>query len=192
MIFLKNLDIGNTFRVAHPRQVSLNHRRMPTDVVYKIKKVFQMSPHTVIVTNLHDDSIYSLGPDTPVLSQGEPSPSESQVLAFLGRGTKKNKKKVVGYRLLWDGKIALKGIVPENAAALVRFIFALGKEEFDANEISCALRGGFARANKKLSSGADDFGHNKGLLIRKGLLEEILVDAPTPDAIIKANLQEVS
>ena len=92
MRFIRTLGPGDKFRVAHPKQFSVNSRPMPRDQVFKVQKVYEMSPYyTLAIQESGSSGIYSLMPGTPVLFVKEPDPTEEEILEFLDlrQGTKK-------------------------------------------------------------------------------------------------------
>jgi hypothetical protein len=192
MLFLKSLGVGDLFRVAHPSQTSLNKRKMPRDHTFKITKVYPMAPYVAISVRLGmgpEDGFYSLGPKTPVLYPKEVNPSEASILKFLGV---KYRKKPIGYRLNWDGKIDISKQVTPQAYAILKMMLALGQKEYSAQEIHEACNTQYARFLGYSPScvGYYYFKFYRRLLVSKGLIDEIVDDRPIPPAVAEANLQE--
>jgi hypothetical protein len=191
MRFLKYLDVGDRFRPAHSRAVSLNNRKMPRTDVYKVIRVYEMSPHLTIAAreSSPDDGFYSLGPDVPVLHPLEPDPSEEEVRQFIGV---KVRRKVVAYKVLWDGKTDLRGIVSPQAAAAMKLMYAMGKPVYGLRELNVLFSKHFKKFwNKPLKYDASLIlatYHRK--LVSQGLIEEIVDVGPIPESVREANLQE--
>jgi hypothetical protein len=191
MRFLRTLAEGDRFRVAHPRQVSLNKRPMPRDSVFRVKKVYPMAPHTTIsmLDYSPDGGFYSLGPGTPVLLPMEPDPSEEEVMEFIGV---KTKKRVVAYKVLWDGKTNLSGIVPPQAIAAMKLMHAMGKSEYGVHELNEIFNKYYERFwGKPVKRDAIVILlYYRRYLVNHGLLEEVVDVGPIPGSVREANLQE--
>lgn len=191
MRFLNSLGEEDRFRVAHPRQTSLNKRPMPRDQVFRVKKVYLMTPNVTISVREEDpkDGFYSLGPRTPVLSPGEPNPTEEAVMRFLGV---KTRKKVVGYRVLWDGKTDLSRIIPPQAIAAMKLVHAIGQSEYRVRDIHDIFRTHYEKFWGRPIKGdaAIVFFFYRRHLVNHGLLEEIVDSSRIPNAVREANLQE--
>jgi hypothetical protein len=187
--FLRSLGEGDKFRPAHPRQVSLNMRPMPRSSVFKITKVFPQSPHLTISETEGEKGIFSLGPGTPVLLPKEMDPTERDIVKFLApRGN----KKVVGYKLLWDGKMELGGIATPQARAVLKLMFVMGKKEYGLTELNHMFDAHYETFLGKPSKvqGYHALIFYRRYLVDKGLIEEIVDDAPATQAVRDANLQE--
>ncbi len=183
---------GDRFRVAHPRQISLNKRRMPREVTYHVTRVYEMKPNTIISVEEANpgDGFYSLGPKTPVLLPKEPDPTEEEVLKFLGV---QSKKRVVAYRVLWDGKLDLAGVVPPQAVACMKLMFSMGKDTYTVRELNELFTQHYEKFLGKptpmMPSSVISFYRRH--LVNKGLMEEIVDVGPIPLSVREANLQEV-
>ena len=191
MRFLRTLGVGDRFRPAHPRQTSLNKRKMERTTTYKVTKVYPMSPHTTVAVHdkKPDDGFYSLGPGTPVLLPREISPSEDEVMRFIGV---KKKHRLVGYRVLWDGKLPLQGIIPPQAIAAMKLMFSLGKVEYTVTEINVLFNEYYekfwGRPVKRDPCQILQF--YRRYLVNHCLIEEIVDNSPIPGGVSDANLQE--
>ena len=165
---------------------------MPRDVTFCIKKVYQMAPYLTIAVHdkKPDDGFYSLGPGTPVLLPREISPSEAEVMRFIGV---KKKHRLVGYRVLWDGKLPLQGIIPPQAIAAMKLMFSLGKVEYTVTEINVLFNEYYekfwGRPVKRDPCQILQF--YRRYLVNHALIEEIVDSSPIPDSVREANLQEV-
>jgi hypothetical protein len=192
MRFLRNLGVGDSFRPAHPRQQSLNKRSMARDSTYKILKVYPMAPNLVISSRVDapEDGFYSLGPNTPVLLPKEFDPSEKEVLAFLNR---KSRLKALGYRVTWDGVTDISGLLPAQGVAMAKLLFSYGNREITMPEIIELTRRHFEAfwGRKGRQSGEWVFRYYRRFLLDRGIIEEIVGEAPVTEAIRDANLQEV-
>ena len=192
MRFLGNLAVGEKFCTAHPRQQSLNGLWMPPNRVFRIVKVYPMSPYTVI-SKLDGDSsdvVYSLGQRTPVRPPLEPRPTENEVLAFIGV---KERRKPVAYRLLWDGKMPLVGILNKGQIAIMNMMFALGRSVYPVSEFPALVDEHLPKflGKKQRVGGIYLFKWHKVRLIANGLIEEVFGDVPISEEVVAANLQEV-
>lgn len=192
MRFVRTLDVGDRFRPAHPRQMSLNDRRLSRDSIYKVTKVYPMSPYVTIAVDegKPDDGFYSLGPGTPVLLPKEILPTEEEVLDFIGA---KKRHRVVAYKLLWDGKTNLCKIIPPQAIAALQLMYSMGKEEYDAHDLARLFELHYerfwGRPVKRHPYYIMKF--YRRYMVNHGLIEEVIDDAPLPDSVREANLQEV-
>ena len=191
MRFLRSLGEGDRFRVAHPRQISLNGRTMDRVCVFRITKVYPMAPHAAIsvLTARPKDGFYSLGPGTPVLLPKEPDPAEDEVLRFIGV---RSKRRVVAYRILWDGKTDLSGIIPPQAIAAMRLMLAFGKSEYGVRELNALFDEHYekfwGRPVKRDACYIMQF--YRRYMVNHGLIEEIVDIGPIPGSVRMANLQE--
>ena len=196
MRFLDSLVEGSKFRVAHPRQRSLNGREMPRALVFQVTKVYPMSPCITISKAIHspwpkaEKGFYSLGPRTPILSPKEPDPTEEEVLRFIGVT---RKKRIVGYRLLWDGKVDLRKLIPPRAIAVAKIMYMVGRTEYETKELISLLEKHFSRfyPGKAQSQVQWSFWSCKNLMLDSGVIAEIVDSPPIPAEISDANLQEV-
>jgi len=190
--FLRTLDVGDRFKPAHPRQVSLNNRKMERTATYRVSKVYPMSPYTSIALdeNNPNDGFYSLGPGTPVLLPMEIFPSEEEIRDFIGA---KKKTRVVAYKLLWDGRSTLSGIIPPQAIAALQLMFAFGRTEYDAHYLVKLFEQHYerfwGRPVKRHPYYIMLF--YRRYMVSHGLIEEVVDDAPLPESAREANLQEV-
>lgn len=192
MRFLRTLDVADLFRVAHPRQVSLNNRRMPRDVTYKIVKVYPMAPHAVVSVNSENpkDGFWTLGPGTPVLLPKDFDPSEDEVLRFLGV---KTKKRVIAYKVTWDGKTDLSRVLTPQAVAAMKLMHAVGKSEYSARELHALFTKHYEKFQGRpyKSDAAALLLYYRRHMVNQGLLEEVVDVGPIPASVREANLQEV-
>ena len=191
MRFLRTLSVGDWFRPAHPRQVSLNGRRMDRASTYEVTKVYAMAPHTVVATQCDEPkgSFYSLGPGTPVLLPKELDPTEDEVMQFVGA---KRRRRVVAYKVLWDGETDLSGVIPPQAVAAMKLMHAFGKSEYGVHELHEIFNKHYekfwGRPVKREAIVILLF--YRRYMVNQGLLEEIVDVAPLPGSVIEANLQE--
>jgi hypothetical protein len=199
MRFLRTLSVGDRFRPAHPRQVSLNGRRMDRAATYEVTKVYPMAPYTVIAARhkppspgalaKFESEFYSLSPGTPVLLPKELDPTEDEVMQFVGA---KRRRRVVAYRVLWDGKTDLSGVVPPQAVAAMKLMHAFGKSEYGVHELHEIFNKHYekfwGRSVKREAVVILLFYRRH--MVNQGLLEEIVDVAPVPGSVIEANLQE--
>ena len=113
---IKNLNVGDKFRPAVERIVSINGRVMLQSEVYTITKVFAQAPYFSIATNPQRNGVFSLHPDTLVIRPRDAAPSPDDVQSLL---SPKAKKQVIGYRLLWDGRSNIRPFVTPQAMAIL-------------------------------------------------------------------------
>jgi hypothetical protein len=192
MRFLGTMTVGSHFRPAHPEQVSLNNRPMPNTADYRIIKVFAQSPGTVIsvASSAPGDGFFSLHPRTPVVLRGEPLPSGPEVFGFLGGSVR---KKVVRYKLTWDGSWNIDHVCKPEGVAVVRALYAAGLRDFTPAEARMAMRRHYATFRMRQVR-ADPYDHHfrkwRRHLVSLGLLEEIVADAVVSSSVVDANLQE--
>lgn len=184
------LNLGDKFRPASDKQMSLNNRKMGQDKVFRITRIYPQTPN--IVVSVLDDSpnkgIFSLGPGTPVLFPNEPNASEDEVREFLTPG--RGKTRVTGYELLWDGKTEFHSSVPTYCQVFAKLMFAHGKEYYTASELG-----------KLWIANADRYERHPSLilnwrsrlrqLVMLGILKEIRNTRPRTGPVVDANLQEV-
>jgi len=191
MRFLRGLDVGDRFRLAHPRQISLNNRRMERSTIYRIEKIYPMDPYLTIAVEdgRPSDGFYSLRPDAPVLHPLEPEPSEGELAQFIGG---KFRRKVVAYKVLWDGKTDLRGVVTPQAAAAMKLMYAIGKPVYGLRELNVLFNKHFKEFwNKPLKCDAAlILTTYHRMLVSQGLIEEIVDVGPIPKSVREANLQE--
>lgn len=143
-----SLELGDTFRPAHPLQASNNGKMMSRSFIYRVMKKYPQSPYMVIAVRvgIQGDGIYSLSPDAPTIAVREPAPTLAQVETFLGV---KVRKKVVGYRLLWDGiddpsdKVSLQG------RTLLRLMKAFAQVEYESRELKALVYENYAKFHSK-------------------------------------------
>lgn len=142
MKFLTSLQIGDRFRVAHPRQLSANGIEMRQDEVYTVDSAFTMSPRYRICTLVKssDKRIRSLAPGVPVLSAKERAPTQDEVEAFLVAKPKK-RVRVVGYELVWSGTPDIRSLLRPQAWLAIEHLRLTGRREFSKKDISDALTG---------------------------------------------------
>jgi hypothetical protein len=192
MKFLRILGVGDKFRPAHPQQPSLNKRQMSRDTLYRVTRVYSQSPYVVISVEDQspDSGIYSLGAGTPVLFPKEPNPSIEDITKFLAP---RSNKRVVAYRLLWDGKVDLAGVVQPQAASVLRLLFAFGKKEYTLVELNQLFNEHFERFSLRPTKmdGFQFLNIHRRHLVNQGLLAEVVDLAPKTRAVSDANLQEV-
>jgi hypothetical protein len=190
----KALSVGDKFRPAHPEQPSLNGRTMSRDLVHVVTKVFSMAPHTVVCTieGNSKGGFYTIPPGTPVLSPSESDPTVEEIGDFL-LPKLKVRKRVIGFRVLWDGKLPISGLVSRTAEAAVRAMFAVGRSEYSMQELDEL----FEKYYEKFlgftppHSGRNALRLNSRKLVMRGLLEEISDDISVPQELVDANLQGV-
>lgn len=192
MRFLRTLSEGDKFRPAWNKQVSLNGRLMPREVVFRITKVYPQSPYTTIAVEANGNrgGIFSLGPGTPVLLPKELNPTEEEVQKFL---SKRGRKIVVAYKLKWDGKTTLRWMVTPQAEAVLKLMFAMGKREYDRNELHKLLDKHFQRFLGRPSklTGRHVLLYYRRSLANLGLIEEIVDEAPQTQGEVAANINAV-
>lgn len=189
MRVLNSLSEGDSFRPAREDQYSLNNRKMDRSSTYSITKVYPMTPHTVIAVRDSDpsDGFYSLNSGTIVLLPKEFNPSDEQILHFL---RPRGRKKVVGYKLLWNGKTSLHGVVGAQCQAIVKIMFVVGKKEYSHEDLVEIISANIEKFLPKqplrsIGSMIASLGRH---LVNNGLVEEIVDDAPANEAVINANL----
>ncbi len=78
----------------------------------------------------------------------------------------------------------LLGLIPAPGIPVMRAMFAFGKNAYGQSELTALFK-------KYASSAFTNFWSVRADLVRSGLLEEIVDEAPIADAIRDANLQEV-
>lgn len=193
MRFLGNLNEGEEFRIAHPKQPSLNGFKMEQRCIYRVTKVFPQAPYYTIAKKVvHPDEsrIYSLGPRTPVIFPMEPSPTEEQVLRFIGGLPK---KVVLGFRLLWDGKTDVRRQCQPQALIILKLMFSAGKDYYNVEDIRTLMAENFDKAVGVAGrlTGFAVFSFYRRRLVSLGLIEEICDDAPASEGARQANLQGV-
>lgn len=145
---ISSLELGDTFRPAHPLQASNNGKMMSRTLVYRVMKKYPQSPYMVIAVRVgvQGDGIYSLSPDVPTIAVREPAPTIAQVEAFLGV---KIKKKVVGYRLLWDGIEDPSDKVSPQGRTILRIMKAFAQVEYEARELRAIIYENYAKFHSK-------------------------------------------
>lgn len=191
MRLIGSLDPPAKFRVAHPRQHSLNGKRMPRETTFQVIRAFPMAPHYRISIKEFGpkDEFYSLPPGAPVLSVLESDPTEEQVAEFL---EVKPRVRVIAYRVLWDGQTELRGILGPQATAIMRMLFALGKSEYSLPEVNVAMNSHFPKFfGRPVSFPQGVFTFYRRRLVGLGLLEEVTTGADVAAAVVAANLQDV-
>lgn len=191
MHFLGSMNVGDRFRVAHPRQISLNRRTMSRDLTFQVTKVYEQTPRLIVAKVVGDgEGIYSLNPGTPVLYPAAPNPTELQVFEFLSRRT--TRKKVVAYRMLWDGSTDLVQLLSPLGRAVIRTLYVLGSKEIDVKDAATLVRENlpqFLERGIKMPVGFALKNYRR-YLVEKGMLEEIVGEPTVPDSVVDANLQE--
>jgi hypothetical protein len=191
MKFLSDLGVGDRFRPAHPRQMSLNGRLMARGHTYVVSKVYQMSPNIAICKSAQDSdssSYWSLPPRCPVLATREKDPTEEQVYAFIGA-----KRWIVGYVLKWRPPAKPADFL-YNAwlEAVLRVMYAVGKKEWSVEELEKTLQEKLPSFAGGIPKGVPMHWYTKCMMHRlsnRGLVVEIF-DEACGDAIRAANLQE--
>lgn len=187
---LSALNEGDRFRTAHPRQQSLNRRRMDREHVFRVKSVYQQSPYTVISVREDDlfGGIYSLRPGTPVLFPRDLDPSEEEVYAFLGVA---KRRRTTHVRLNWDGQSSLESLPPQ-AAALVRGMYVLGIVEASPTEIAARVAPHIAKfiENPGVTGVTSLLRFYKRKLVNEGFMTEFVDLCTTPASVIEAGLQD--
>lgn len=191
MQYLSTLSIKDRFKPATTHK-SLNGRVVSPSQIYAITKIYPMSPYlTIAVSEKNpEDGFYSLHPKTPVLLPKELVPSKEKILKFLG-ATKK--KKVLGYRLLWDGEMSLEGLLAPQAIAAMKLLFSAGKREFDVEEIGVLFNELYTKFWGRVikRDALQIFFFYRRHLVNYGLLEEIVDDAPIHKALAEAHMEEL-
>lgn len=145
---ISNLEVGDTFRPAHPLQASNNGKMMSRTLIYRVMKKYPQSPYMVIAVRVgvHNDGIYSLSPDVPTIAVREPAPTVAQVEVFLGV---KVRKKIVGYRLLWDGIEDPSDKVSPQGKTLLKLMKAFAQVEYEARELKALVYENYAKFHSK-------------------------------------------
>ncbi len=187
---ISSLNVGDEFRPAHPRQKSANNLPMDRAQVYVVSKIFEQSPgFYVCATRPKTKGDYTLPPGTPILYVREPDPTVEQVMEFLGAGRKK-RLRVIGYKILWDGKTELK-LAPQ-AKALMQVLLVVGGGEVNAKELHKIFGKHLHRFwdGPLRRSGQYYFQFYRRVLIDQGLIEEVLDKATVPPGVRDANLVE--
>lgn len=195
MRLARSLNVGEKFRVAHPKQVSANNIPMPRESTFKVTKVYEMSPNLIVAVPLEGDRRpRTLFPGTPVLFVPERDPSEDEVLEFLGICQNRTvPKKVVAYRLLWDGQTPIVNIVSRRAFAVLRVMHVHGRREYTVRELNRLLEKDFQKFySRPLVSPTNSLMMAfRRKLVAQGLIEEVLDEAPAPKALVDAGLTDV-
>lgn len=185
-----SLAVGDIFRPAHPLQQSNNGRAMHRTAHYKVVKKYPQSPYMVIVVKLSakDEGIYSLNPEVPTIAPREPAPTLQQIEAFLEA---KVRKKVVGYRLLWDGIDDPSDRVSPQGRTLLRLMKAFGQVEYEARELRALVYENFSKFHTKEVHPHQLPGVMMSMrfLVALGLVEE-LIDVRASKQISVLNLPE--
>ena len=189
MQFIGKLNVGDRFRVAHKFQKSLNYKQLDRGVVYEVTRKFEQSPHLVIFKDA-GGAQYSLRPDTPTLYPSEPNPTDEAIARFLSPSA--GRKKVVGYRMLWDGEADLRPLLSPLGRSVIRALFVVGSRTMEASEAHELLREHLPRfLERGIKMPIDQVLLNyRRYLVDKGLLAEIVDEKRTHDRIVLANLQE--
>ena len=136
---MKSLDVGDSFRVAHPEQVALNGIKMSRDELYSVDKVYGASPHIRVcsLVGSSDRRIRTLMPDVPVLSPKELAPSVSEIEKFfLGPVPKTH---VVRFELTWDGTTSLSHVLQPQELKVYRHLWLTGRRTFSREEVNEVL-----------------------------------------------------
>lgn len=184
------LNLGDKFRPASDKQMSLNNRKMGQDKVFRITRIYPQTPN--IVVSVLDDSpnngIFSLGPGTPVLFPNEPNASEDDVREFLTPG--RGRQKVVGFELLWDGKAEFHCSVPTYCQVFAKLMFAHGKKSYTSKELGRLWVDNRHRYERTTSVILPWRARLRQLVII-GILKEIRDQRPRSGKVVDANLQEV-
>lgn len=192
MRFLRTLSVGDRFRPAHPGQESLNRKKMSRETVYRILKVYSQSPHLAIShpEDRPESDIFSLGPKTPVLLPKEFDPTEEEIIRFLNP---QGNKRVVGYRVLWDGKTDISHMLSPAMMAAMKLMVAFGKKQYDPRDLKRLFVDHYDRFLGRPSKmdGEHAFILIKRRLVNLGLLEEVVDVAPKTRAVTDANLQNL-
>lgn len=141
MKFLKDLDVGDRFRVAHPEQRSLNDIAMSREELYCVDKVYAASPFVRVCSlddkTLADRRIRTLMPDVPVLSQKELAPVVSEIEKFLLGPVPKTR--AVRYEITWDGTRSLSHLLQPQELKVFKWLWLSGKKFYTPEEIKLAL-----------------------------------------------------
>jgi hypothetical protein len=178
------LGVGDTFQVAHPQQLSANGRPMAQGQTFKVSKVFPQAPYYVISKSGNVDGIFSLPPDAVVLAVGERKPGIEEIEDFLGVRVK---AKVVGYRMLWNGRTTL-GSLSNRAAAVVKVFMALGVVDFDRKRGVEICERHLDKFYASKSSSSVVFYHAMKELVKRGFIEESLDRGSVPEKLRSAGL----
>ena len=172
---ITNLELGDTFRPAHPLQASNNGKMMSRALIYRVMKKYPQSPYMVIAVRVgvQGDGIYSLNPDVPTISVREPAPTITQIETFLGV---KIRKKIVGYRLLWDGIDDPSDRVSPQGRTLLRIMKAFAQVEYEARELRAIIYENFAKFHSKpvYAHQLPNVMLSMRFLVSVGLVEEIM------------------
>lgn len=187
---LQNLGPGDVFRIARAQQASLNRLPLSREDVLVVTKVYAQSPYTVICKKQGSPTQYSLPPGTPVLFPSEPDPEDEDILQFL---SPVSRKKVVGYKVLWDGTEQLEPLLSPQAAACLRLAYAVGRKELPSRELNDLMLKHLPKFLLKKSK-ADSrvvFMAVRRLLVDRGFLGEI-VDEVLVQADRDAGMGEVA
>lgn len=185
-----NLKVGDAFRPAHPRQMSMNGKKMSPMVQYIVTKKFSQSPYFLICTERHSKKgLYSLSPEAPVISPKEPRPSIQGVEAFLGV---KPRKRSTGYRLLWDGERDIEDWLAPRAKAILRIMLSYGRRDYPAKELHDIINKEFLRFYGKpcTSPPIVAFYMVKRQLVNHGFIEEIVETDNNDPRLVEIGIED--
>jgi hypothetical protein len=186
MLYVKNLDVGDRFRVASAEQRSVNNRPMPRVLVFEIIKVYPQAPYYVVSTTPTLPGVFTLPPGAVVRGVEEPAPSPREIERFLGQVVR---AKVVGYRLLWDGLTPLTSASPA-AVGVLKMLRALNYDDFTREEAMSLCKTHLPKFYKhsQAVNFANCFTAVAQDLVARGLMEEILDSSKVPKKLREAYL----
>lgn len=188
MRFLRNLGLGDRFRIAEPNKLSCNNRPINRGQVLKVEKIFPQTPNVYVcyLSGSKHKGIFTLLPGTPVLFPNEPTPTDEEVRNFI---TGKPRLRVVGYRCTWDGKTDLADVLQPQAIAIIKMMYSLGRPIFEASSLHKLCNTHFEKffGRRAKVDGSKVFTYYRRLLVNRGLLEEVIDDSP-----VSLNEQEAS
>lgn len=188
---LSALNEGDRFRIAHPRQLSMNLRKMNQRSIYRITRVYDQEPRLVICVNdgMPRDGIYSLKSGTPVLFPLESDPTEDQVFTFLGA---RRRKRTIAIELNWDGETPLHGVVAPQGAAFVTAMYALGIKRASLTDLINMIEPHWKKfaSRRGTKDVARIFIAHRRKLVQEGLISEVMDAERVPQSVIEAGLQD--
>ena len=158
---------------------------MPQHYTFEVSKVFAQKPYYVISKSTSAEGIFSLPPDAVVTAVGEPKPSVEDIEDFLDV---KVKAKVVGYKLLWDGRAPL-AEVSKRATAVAKMLTAVGYTDVDKEKALELCEKHLDKFWPTGSSKAATLSSAARELVARGLMEEILDRGLVPEKLREAGLR---
>jgi hypothetical protein len=133
---LKDLAIGETFKVAEASVKTKNNLILMNNDILVIKKRFAVSPYFVMCTKIGtEEPFYVLPPETLVFPPRLANAVLSKDHVDFFSKKKKTRRIALGYRLCYNGDMAETSGLSRKEKKLIHLLFAYGLKEFKACDV---------------------------------------------------------